>query len=205
MESVLTYIKNGGVFMYPIIIGAVWALMLLFERFIFYMQTASRLTRQSEIFFKALHSGGVDEARKYLETQKSVMVTVLSNALENRDLPVERIEEKIETILIRDLPIYGRYFNLIATLAGLMPILGLLGTVTGMIGTFNVIALSGTGDAKAMADGISEALITTQAGLVAALPLILGHSLLSTRLQRITEKIKSSCAQLIDYLKDNHA
>ncbi len=83
-----------------------------------------------------------------------------------------------------------------------MPILGLLGTVTGMIATFSVIELQGTGDAQSMAGGISEALVTTQAGLVASLPIILGHLFITDRLKRITDKTREICAFTVDYLKD---
>jgi biopolymer transport protein ExbB len=74
-----------------------------------------------------------------------------------------------------------------------------------MIVLFKVIALRGTGDAQAMADGISQALLTTEAGLVAAIPIILGHVLLTNRLNKITAKTKEVCLATIDYLKEPHA
>jgi biopolymer transport protein ExbB len=125
-------------------------------------------------------------------------------ALKNRHLPPERVEEKMESILLEQLPGYSRFLNLIASLAGLMPIFGLLGTVSGMIKTFNVIALHGTGDAQAMASGIAEALITTEAGLVAAAPIILGHVLLTSRLKKVSDKTRESCVKVMNYLKDTH-
>jgi biopolymer transport protein ExbB len=79
-----------------------------------------------------------------------------------------------------------------------MPILGLLGTVTGMIETFKQIVLYGTGDPRAMADGISMALYTTQAGLIMALPIILFHNLLSNQADRITAEIQSNSMRLVN-------
>jgi biopolymer transport protein ExbB len=84
-----------------------------------------------------------------------------------------------------------------------MPIFGLLGTVSGMILTFNVISLHGTGDAQAMASGIAEALITTEAGLVAAAPMLLGHVLLVSRCKKISDKTREACVKVLDYMKDN--
>jgi biopolymer transport protein ExbB len=110
----------------------------------------------------------------------------------------------MEAALLAELPQYSKYLNLLAALAALMPIFGLLGTVTGMIRTFNVIALLGTGDPKAMADGIAEALITTQAGLVAATPIILGHTLLANRLRKISDTLRQACAAFLDYIKESH-
>ncbi len=204
MEEIIQYINQGGVFIYPILIGTVWAGILLIERAVFYLQTAMLLTRQSERIFTILAQEGIERVEEHLKSQKGLLKNVLYTAVQNRHLPVERIEEKMEVVLLRYLPTYSKYLNLLAALSSIMPILGLLGTVTGMIATFKVIALQGTGDAQAMADGISEALITTQAGLVAALPIILGHVLLSNRLKKITDKTKETCVRFIDCLKDTH-
>ncbi|MDN3684716.1 MotA/TolQ/ExbB proton channel family protein [Vibrio sinaloensis] len=77
-------------------------------------------------------------------------------------------------------------------LAALAPMLGLLGTVTGMIETFQVITLFGSGDAKVMAGGISTALVTTVMGLVAAMPLLLAHNLLSTQAEKAAQYSRKS-------------
>ncbi|MFH1760904.1 MAG: MotA/TolQ/ExbB proton channel family protein, partial [bacterium] len=150
----------------------------------------------------ALGNGGIPDAMAFIKSQKGVLKNVLQAALDNSSLPLAKIEKKLDGILLDQLPKLSRFLNLIATLGTLMPMLGLLGTVTGMIATFKVIALQGTGDAQAMADGISEALITTQAGLVAAIPIILGHTFLSNRLSRIVAVVKESTARVMDFLED---
>ncbi|MBN1306299.1 MAG: MotA/TolQ/ExbB proton channel family protein [Chitinispirillaceae bacterium] len=205
MEAVLLFFKQGGVFMYPILCGALWAFVLLIERAIFYLQTASRLGRQAEEFRSVLLRQGIDEAGSYIASQKGILRNVLVVALQHRTLPVDRVEEKMGLVVMKDLPEYHKYLNIIAVLAGLMPMLGLLGTVSGMIVLFKVIALRGTGDAQAMADGISQALLTTEAGLVAAIPIIIGHVLLTNRLNKITAKTKEVCLATLDYLKEHHA
>jgi biopolymer transport protein ExbB len=204
MDAVVKYFHDGGIFMYPILICAVWGLTLLIERTIFYFQTAARLTDQSQIFTQTLYQEGPQKAVEALKS-KGILQSVLVIGFQNKHLPPERIEEKMEGFLIKHLPVYSKYLNLLGTLAGLLPILGLLGTVTGMIAIFEVIALKGTGDAQAMADGISQALITTQAGLIGALPILLGHTLLSNRLKKISDTVRDSATALLDYIKDNHA
>ena len=82
-----------------------------------------------------------------------------------------------------------RSVSLLAVVASVAPLLGLLGTVTGMIGTFQAITLFGTGDPKLMAGGISQALVTTVLGLCAAIPLLLSHSLLSSQVTKITKTV----------------
>jgi biopolymer transport protein ExbB len=78
-----------------------------------------------------------------------------------------------------------RFLSTISIFASISPLLGLLGTVVGMIGTFNVISVFGTGNAKLLSGGISEALITTELGLIIAVPLLLFHSILSAKVNRI--------------------
>ncbi len=204
MEALINYIRAGGLFMYPILACSFWALTLLIERAVFYFQTASLLTRQKTEVTEALAEGGLEKLGEIIKTPKGIINNVLLTVLNAGTTDPARIEEKMEVVLLKQLPPYGRYLNLLATLSGLMPVLGLLGTVTGMIATFKVIALQGTGDAQAMADGISEALITTQAGLIAAVPIILGHILLVNRLKKITDTTHEICAHCIDYLKDTH-
>ena len=202
MNEIITYIHNGGLFIYPIIIGTFWALILLTERTIFFIQTASNITKLNNTIEEKLTTEGIKSTLDFLNSKSGLIPSVVTVALKNHSLPLERIEEKIDIELMRQLPVYSKYLNLLATLASLMPILGLLGTVTGMIATFTVIKLQGTGEAQSMAGGISQALITTQAGLVASLPIILGHVFITDRLKKITDKTREISAFTVDYLKD---
>ena len=95
-----------------------------------------------------------------------------------------------ETVLVL-VSSLNRYLALIAVLAALAPLMGLLGTVTGMIATFDIISIFGTGNAKAMAGGISEALITTQTGLLVAIPGLYMSGFLSRRAENLKQRISS--------------
>ena len=94
---------------------------------------------------------------------------------------VETLELRLDEAILKEIPRLERGISIIKVLAAIAPMLGLLGTVTGMIGTFQAITLFGTGDPKMMAGGISTALVTTVLGLVAALPLMLVHAVVSGR------------------------
>lgn len=205
MEAVIQYIKDGGIFIYPIILGTLWALTMVIERTLFFLMTATRLTKQQTLFFSKLESEGVAKAFDSIAESQTILARVLRVGLDNHRKPISRIEEKLEVLLLSELPIYNKFLPQISTLAGMMPMLGLLGTVTGMISTFEKINLHGTGDAQAMAGGISEALITTQAGMVAAIPIILGHLFISNRVKKITATLHYATSRLIDYLKDHDA
>ena len=95
---------------------------------------------------------------------------------------------------------YRRVFNGIATIG---PLLGLLGTVTGMITTFNMISLFGTGDPRTMSSGISEALITTEYGLIISIPALLLHAFLSRRVKTVLGSMEQSSISFINGLPEN--
>ncbi|MBD3344270.1 MAG: hypothetical protein GF401_04320 [Chitinivibrionales bacterium] len=205
MPVVVEYFKSGGIFMYPILIGTLWGLTIIIERIIFFLQTAFQLNNQSRKIEYLLKRGEIAGIEAYLKAKKGIIKNVLKAGLENRSLPDNHIEMKMEEALLKDIPAYEKYLDLLATLSHLMPIFGLLGTVSGMIATFRVLAAQGTADIHAMADGISVALITTQAGLIASVPIILGHTLLSIRLKKVTDKTKEVSMHFLYYIKVGHA
>ena len=110
---------------------------------------------------------------------------------------VENMELKLDEAILKELPIIERGIQIIKVLAAIAPLLGLLGTVTGMIATFQSITLYGTGDPKLMADGISTALVTTVLGLCAAIPLILLHSVVAGKSKHIIAVLEEQSAGLI--------
>ena len=113
----------------------------------------------------------------------------IRDSYENKHLNLETIKSRIEEIVYSDIAEIKKGLPVIKVLAAIAPLMGLLGTVTGMIGTFQAITLFGTGDPKLMAGGISQALVTTVLGLCAAIPLLLSHSLLSSQVTKITKTV----------------
>ena len=115
----------------------------------------------------------------------------------NKSADVETLELKLDDAILKELPSLERGINFIKLLSSVAPLLGLLGTVTGMIVTFQAITLFGTGDPKLMAGGISQALVTTVLGLTAAIPLVLLHSIAQTRSRSIQQILDEQSAGLI--------
>lgn len=116
---------------------------------------------------------------------------------DNRTLDTETLELKLEEGLLKETASLDRFLWLIKVVSAVAPLLGLLGTVTGMINTFQIITLYGTGDPKMMAGGISEALVTTMLGLYAAIPLVLMHSVVSNLSGGVTNVLEEQTAGLI--------
>jgi biopolymer transport protein ExbB len=116
---------------------------------------------------------------------------------------LETLELKLDEAIMKEIPPFERGLSTIKILAAVAPLLGLLGTVTGMIETFQSITLFGTGDPKLMAGGISQALVTTVLGLVAAIPLVLLHSLLQGKSERQIQLLEEQSAGLVaQYAED---
>lgn len=119
------------------------------------------------------------------------------DAQDSSEDDLETLELKLDEAVIRETPKLERMLGLLKLLAGVAPLMGLLGTVTGMIATFQSITLFGTGDPKLMAGGISQALVTTVLGLVVAIPLLFLHSLLAARSRSLIRILDEQAAGLI--------
>lgn len=116
---------------------------------------------------------------------------------ENTSLNPEALEMKLDDAILKEIPRLDRGLNIVKVLAAVSPLIGLLGTVIGMILTFQAITLWGTGEPKIMAGGISQALVTTVQGLVAAIPLLLIHSIANGRARRIQQVLEEQGSGLI--------
>lgn len=122
---------------------------------------------------------------------------VLNAYHDNRDTDVETLQLKLDQAILRDVPGLERRLSTIRVLSAVAPLLGLLGTVIGMIATFQAITLFGTGDPKLMADGISQALVTTVLGLIVSVPLVLLHSMLNGRSRRLIQMLEQQSSGLV--------
>jgi len=124
---------------------------------------------------------------------------------DNKFVDAETLELKLDEGILRETPQVDRGVNLIKMFAAIAPLMGLLGTVIGMIMTFQTITLFGTGDPKIMAGNISLALVTTALGLICALPLILIHSVIAGKAKSVLQKLDEQSAGLIASLAEKEA
>ena len=122
---------------------------------------------------------------------------VLAVAQANPGLDPESLELKLHEAVLKERPAIESGLSLLKIIAMVAPLLGLLGTVTGMIITFQMITLFGAGDPKAMAGGISQALITTVLGLVVAIPTVLMHTLVNGKAQRVLHILEEQSAGIV--------
>ena len=168
-------LKAGGIFVWPILAVGLLGVLLFAERFYYFVIRPVAADRVPRVL-RALQSGDPAGARRAIEPVRTDLDRVLSVGIDTFDEPRPVREQSLETALLREEPVLERGVGLLGAVAGLAPLLGLLGTVTGMISTFDVISSFGTGNPRLLSGGISVALITTQLGLVVAVPALLAHA-----------------------------
>ena len=167
-------INQGGFVGYLILLILLLGLAMGGMRFRF-------LVSERKSIDEELESGNLKQGSPLHEINEIILDTSLDQ---------EKLENKIEAVLSNTEPVYERNLSTVKLLAAVAPLLGLLGTVIGMIETFQAITLFGTGDPKLMADGISQALVTTMLGLITAVPLLFVHNQLDTRSREIVQIIE---------------
>ena len=128
---------------------------------------------------------------------------IMQTYQDNRDADLETLELKLDEIIMKAAPPMERGVSSIKLIASVAPLLGLLGTVVGMIATFQAITLFGTGDPKLMANGISEALVTTMLGLIVAIPTLFAHSLVHSKSRRMIQILEEQSAGFIARHQEN--
>lgn len=125
------------------------------------------------------------------------VLAVYRGATAEKGLDVESLELQLDEAILKETPSLERGQSMLKLLAAVAPLMGLLGTVVGMIATFQAITLFGTGDPKLMAGGISQALVTTVLGLVAAIPLLFAHSVVAARSRGLVQVLDEQAAGLL--------
>ncbi|MCL1036653.1 MotA/TolQ/ExbB proton channel family protein [Shewanella corallii] len=143
-------------------------------------------------------SGKVKAQRKNLDNPgNNPLGRILKVYQDNKDVDVETLELKLDEAILKETPALETRISIIKVFAAIAPMMGLLGTVTGMIATFQSIQLFGTGDPKLMAGGISMALVTTVQGLIAALPLMLLHAIVVARSKSVVQILEEQSAGIV--------
>ena len=141
------------------------------------------------------------EALARLEKIRHPAGAVLQRAIRMSSSSAEDVEEALYEEYLKAMPPLERGLPLIAIASATAPLLGLLGTVTGMIHTFSLINIFGTGDAKSLSSGIAEALVTTEFGLIVAIPALILHALLSRKVSGIRTATEMASIAYVNGLK----
>jgi biopolymer transport protein ExbB len=195
-------IRAGGGFMWPIIICSVAAVAIVLER-LWALQSNRVIPR--DLGQKVWNWIEADQLNDKLITalqQNSPLGQLLAIGIANRDRPralmVERLQDGGRHV-VHDLE---RFMNTLGTIAAVSPLLGLLGTVAGIIHAFNAITANGIGDPRVLSGGIGEALITTAAGLSVAIPSLIAYRFLRGKVERLVIRMEKEAMRLVDALDE---
>lgn len=196
----LERVRSGGLVMYPLAALAVIAILLIAERLVVFYGLNRNADRVVQRILDACRAGDFGAAESACSGGSGAVRRVLAACLHRRALGQRAMEDSIQEQLLHEMPRLQRFMGGIATLAAVAPLLGLLGTVTGIIRTFGVIRAFGNANPSLMAGGISEALLTTATGLIIAVPILIIYSVLRGRSDRIVADAERYAANLLTTL-----
>ena len=197
-KTVLSVINSGGVIAWIIVGLGLFALLLIILR-IWFLKSASASTEKllNKVVGR-IKQNDLDGAIQIASSNKSSSARVLSSALRNIDKDRDHLEDIVSESILHESGQLNRFGSLILVVATVAPLLGLLGTVTGMISTFDIITEFGTGDPKLLSSGISIALVTTEVGLAVAIPTLLFGNILSGWAERIKDDMEKAALRAIN-------
>ena len=196
----LELVKAGGVLIWPLLLCSIISLAIIAERF-WSLQTkrilSTNLVRKVWEWYKqgTLDANHIEELRR-----DSPLGRILAAGLVNREHDRVVMKESIEEVgrhVAHDLE---RFLNTLGTIASISPLLGLLGTVIGMIKVFAVITAQGVGDPSVLAEGISEALITTAVGLTVAIPSLMFYRYFRGRVDELVVTMEQEALKLVEVM-----
>jgi|TARA_B100001029_G_C15061525_1_gene458945 biopolymer transport protein ExbB len=198
---ILSIFDKGGFFVYPILACSIIALSIFLKKFYF--------TRDEQIVTKVfttklesyIKQGSFDNAITFCNNDKTIFSNIAVIALINKDQSTIELEKIIEDEGAREIFALAKSNEMLGSLSNISTLLGLLGTISGMITVFQVISTQTVVDPPSLAGGISEALYTTAFGLLVAIPSFIGYKFLLNRINEAAMKLQTESKRLLSTLK----
>ena len=192
------FLSKGGVLVFPILLCSIFAVAIFLERVITFARMRSRGAGLAEKIADLMLDGKKEEAQQTAEESKSPMGRILTQAIEVKDGDRELLETVMVNATDEEVRGLSSYVQTLATIGNIAPLLGLLGTVIGMIKAFMVIQqMGGKVNAAVLAGGIWEAMLTTALGLAVALPTMVAHSYLVVRIDNYEARLQNGAVAFI--------
>ena len=200
----LHYLEVGGPILWVLVIISIGAFAVVLERIVFFARNEKNIGDNfKDEILSLVANKKIDEAIALCDTKKSCVASAVKKFLQKapKGIDVQDYEFILKEITIKETSPYESRLNLLASVISISPMLGLLGTVTGMIRAFTNISKYGAGDAAIVADGIAEALLTTAAGLMIAIPVIVIYNYLNRRLEKMENEIDDVVTNIINIFR----
>lgn len=197
-------IKMGGPLMVPILLCSLFALGIVIEKLIHFSMVQTNVTQLKANVFGFIKNNKIKEAVQLCDASPSPIARILKAGVLKFGTPREEIKESMEDASLFEIPKLENRLGALATIAHISPLLGLLGTVTGMTTSFHTIQVRAAslnpvtpGD---LAGGIGEALITTVAGLMVAIPTFVAYNYCVSRISRFTLEMERAATELVNFM-----
>ena len=200
----LHYLEVGGPILWVLVIISIGAFAVILERIVFFAVNEKNVGNNfKDEILSLVANKKLDEAIALCDTKKSCVATAVKKFLQKapKGIDVQDYEFILKEVTNQEISPYERRLNLLSSVISISPMLGLLGTVTGMIRAFTNISKYGAGDAAIVADGIAEALLTTAAGLMIAIPVIVVYNYLNRRLEKMENEIDDVVTNIINIFR----
>lgn len=204
MNHVLEFFVKGGIVMYPLLLCSITGLAIVIEKIITLRRKKVIIPEVVNVLDNIKETGDVGLALSICEKYQGPFANIIRTGLENRYLPREELKEVLSDQGRQEVQYLGRGLVVLETIAAIAPLLGLLGTVIGILKVFNVIAVMGVGQATALSGGISEALITTIVGLCIGIPAVVVFNLFTNKAERLILEIEKYSALLLSKVTSFH-
>lgn len=198
-----TFLKGGPV-MWPILLLAILALIIVIERLVYLRRIRVDEDRLFSRVKGALEKGHYDEAKAICDNTESPLGALIVTGIEHRNESEYAQKEVLKDCASQEVPRLERFIGALGTISHIAPLLGLLGTVTGNIQAFGVLGnLGSVADPSVLAKGIAEALITTAAGIIVAIPAVIFYNYLVGRVNAIITRMETQVNDLVLVLRDS--
>ena len=191
MFDFIDIIVKGGPVMVPLLACSIIALTVVIERFLFWRRIGNR--QAAEAVLELVERGDLSKAADSARQTDSPLVRVMASGLAHRN---PSVTQALEVAAQREVPVLKQRLTILDTIITLAPLLGLLGTVTGMIGSFGIMSQVGLGQPHAVTGGVAEALIATATGLLIAILTLVPYNYFSNRAEREMEEIEYYASRL---------
>lgn len=197
----LEWFLRGGPVMYPLLALSLLGLAIVVERLLVLREKNFLDPAQLAVLGELLAAGDFARAREYCAGHNGPLAVLMVTLLDNRTAPYDELKELLEDTGRHQLRFLERGLGALATVVAAAPLLGLLGTVLGMIQVFEAVSLAGTVRGEQLSAGIAQALITTAAGLIIAIPMLFLHAYLDGKAQSLVQAIEARTLEFLHLVR----
>lgn len=197
LNNVIEFFNKGGFMMYPLLLSSIIGLSIMIEKMITMRRKKVIIPEIVNVIENIKNYDDIDLAISICNKHRGSFANIIQLGLNNKDLPKEELKEILNDNGRQEVFTLEKGLGILETIAGIAPLMGLLGTVIGILKVFEVIKTEGMGHANMMAGGISEALITTIAGLVVGIPALIVYNYYTNKAEGLILEIERHSSETL--------